>query len=118
MKVLFRFFNGFHFALNGLLYVLKTQANFRLQLFITLLVISLSFYLRISSTEWLAVMLCIGVVLAAEAFNTAIEKLVDLVSPRPNKEAGIIKDVAAGAVLLLAIMALIIALIIFVPKIF
>ena len=70
---------------------------------------------RHHSTEWCIVVICFGVVLAAEGFNTAIERLVDLVSPEFHPVAGDVKDVAAGAVLICAIAAAIIGCIIFVP---
>jgi diacylglycerol kinase (ATP) len=61
------------------------------------------------------VVMCIGTVIAAELFNTAIEKLVDLVSPERHPVAGQVKDIAAGAVLICAVAAAIIGLIIFIP---
>lgn len=72
----------------------------------------------ITRTEWLIVVLCFALVLAAEAFNTAIERLVDLVSPQYHPLAGDVKDIAAGAVLLCAIAAAIIGGIIFFPYLF
>ena len=65
--------------------------------------------------EWIAVILCIGMVIGAELFNSAIERIVDLVSPQRHPLAGQIKDIAAGAVLICALTALIIGLIIFIP---
>lgn len=73
------------------------------------------FTVGITRTEWLAVILCFAMVLSAEAFNTAIERLVNLVSPQFHPLAGDVKDVAAGAVLICAIAAAIIGLIIFIP---
>lgn len=73
------------------------------------------FAFGITRTEWLIVILCFALVLAAEAFNTAIERLVNLVSPDYHPVAGDVKDVAAGAVLICAIAAAIIGLIIFIP---
>ena len=64
------------------------------------------------------VVLCFGLVLAAEGFNTAIERLVDLVSPDYHPIAGDVKDVAAGAVLICAIAAAIVGMIVFIPYIF
>ena len=71
--------------------------------------------LGITRTEWIMVGMCIGTVIAAELFNTAIEKLVDLVSPERHPVAGRVKDIAAGAVLICAVAAAIIGLIIFIP---
>ena len=73
-------------------------------------------YLQVSTAEWLWLIACIGMVMVAEIFNTAVEKLVDMVSPQHNERAGLIKDLAAGAVLVTAITAAVIGLIIFIPK--
>lgn len=89
------------------------QQNLRIHLVIALLVIILCFVLQISFIEWCIVIVCIGMVISAELFNSAIEKWVDLVSPERNKKAGDIKDISAAAVLILAIMAAIIGCIIF-----
>lgn len=74
---------------------------------------SCRFFFGITRTEWIVIILCIGVVIAAELFNTAIEKLVDLVSPERHPIAGQVKDIAAGAVLVCAVAAAIIGIIIF-----
>lgn len=73
------------------------------------------FLFGITRTEWLVILLCFAMVLAAEAFNTAIERLVDLASPDYHPLAGEAKDIAAGAVLICAAGAAIIGLVIFVP---
>ena len=91
----------------------KGQHNFWIQCFIAISVIVLSLVLNISLAEWLFVTFSIGFVLTAEMFNSVIEKLVDLVSPEFNKKAGLIKDMAAGAVLIAAITSAIIGFIIF-----
>ena len=108
---------SFVFAFRGIYIAGKSGVNIRIQLFIGLLVVIAGFVFEISKTEWLFATFAMGMVLSAEIFNTAIEKLVDLVSPDYNSEAGKIKDLAAGAVLLAAICAAIIGLIIFIPKI-
>jgi diacylglycerol kinase len=81
-------------------------------------VVCLGFFFSISHAEWLAIVFAIGIVIVAEAFNTAIEIDIDLTSPEYHPYARDTKDVAAGAVLLAAIMAAIIGIIIFLPKIF
>lgn len=111
-----RFFKSFKFAINGIKYAVKTQLNFKIQLLAVLVAVGAGWYFHISGSEWLAIVLCMGAVLAAELMNTAIETLVDLVSPEFNPKAGMVKDVAAGAVLVIALTALMVALIIFVPK--
>lgn len=113
-----RFFKGFTYAFNGIRLSFKEGGNFRFHLFAALVVISLGFYFKISNNEWIAIMLCIALVLAAETFNTSIEKLTDIISPDFNKNAGAVKDLAAGAVLICAIGAAITGILIFIPYLF
>lgn len=108
---------SFVYAAKGIMHVLKKERNIWLQLFIAALAVTGGFLLKISSTEWIVIILCIGIVLSFEIMNTAIENMVDFISPGYNKKAGIIKDIAAGAVLITATMSLIIGIIIFAPKI-
>ncbi len=108
---------SFGYALRGIWLVVKTQRNFRIHLFAAIVVILAGFLFNLSHNEWAILILTIFVVFSAEAFNTAIEKVIDLISPGYNKLAGEAKDIAAGAVLLTAIMAIIIGMIIFLPKI-
>lgn len=108
----------FMFAFHGLKYVFRTQRNARFHLTAAAVVIFLGFLLDVSRIEWCLLLFSIGFVLAAEAFNTAIESLTDLASPDIHKLAEITKDVSAGAVLLAAITAAIIGAAIFLPKIF
>jgi diacylglycerol kinase len=111
-----KFIRGFGYALNGIRHATATQLNFRVHLLAAVITIYAGYALHISKDEWLWIILCIAMVLVAELFNTAIEFLVDLVSPEYNKKAGLVKDMSAGAVLITAIGALVIGLIIFVPK--
>ena len=74
------------------------------------------FFFEVSRWEWCLLILCVAVVLAAEAFNSALEYLVDLVSPGQHPLAGKAKDIAAGAVLIVAIGAALVGLLIFIPK--
>ena len=84
---------------------------------ISVFVILLGFLFHISTFEWLICILCIGLVFSSEMFNTAIEAIVDLISPQRNHLAGKAKDIAAGAVLVTAIMSIAVGIIIFLPKI-
>jgi diacylglycerol kinase len=111
-----KFIKGFVYALNGIWQAAATQLNFRVHLVCAMIAVYAGYALHISNGEWLWIILCIGMVLVAELFNTAIEFLTDLVSPEYNKKAGLVKDMSAGAVLITAITALIIGLIIFAPK--
>lgn len=108
---------GFSFAWNGLKEVVKTERNFRIHLVATLLVIILCISFDLVYLEWAVICLVIGLVLIAEMINSAIEKMLDYLNPSIHPQAKIIKDIAAGAVLLAAIIATVIGLIIFLPKI-
>lgn len=109
---------SFGFAIEGLKYLFGNEGNAQVHLMATVLVVAAGFIFGISAMEWIAVLLCIGMVICAEAMNTAIEKLCDKVSPEKDPLIKIAKDVAAGGVLVLAVISVIIAAIIFLPKIF
>jgi diacylglycerol kinase len=111
-----KFIKGFVYALNGIWHASITQLNFRVHLVCAIVAVYAGYALHISNDEWLWIIFCIGMVLVAELLNTAIEFLTDLVSPEYNKKAGLVKDMAAGAVLITAITALTIGFLIFVPK--
>ena len=108
---------SFKCAGKGVARVAVSETNFHLHLLAALAVTGLGAYLRLSAGEWTEVVLCFGLVLSAEAMNTAVERLVDLVSPGRHELAGEVKDIAAGAVLLAAISAAAAGAIIFLPKI-
>jgi len=108
---------AFVYAFDGIKYAILTQHNFFIHITLTLIAIILGFLLKITNLEWITIIIVVGLVISAEIFNTALEELVNLVSPQKNKKAGIVKDLAAGAVLVLSIVALISGIIIFLPKI-
>jgi len=112
-----KLWKSFGYAFKGLSYAYSTQLNFRIHLVFTLVALVLCWYLKISATEWLWILLCITVVLSAELLNTSIETLTDLVSPGYNEKAGHVKDIAAAAVTITAVFAVITGGIIFIPKI-
>jgi diacylglycerol kinase len=112
-----RLFRSFGFAFKGIKYAFDTQPNFRIHLVAGAIAVALGFVLQISTAEWLWVILSIAAVLSAELLNTAIETLTDLVSPTYNIKAGHVKDVSAGAVVVVAVFALLAGIIIFLPKI-
>ncbi len=105
--------NSFKYAFNGIRDLFQSQINARIHAFFIILVTVGGFFFNISKTEWLLCIIAMAMVLAAEAMNTALEYLVDLVSPEYNELAGKAKDAAAAAVLILAIAAAIIGLMIF-----
>ena len=108
---------SFSYAFKGIAFVLKTQHNAWIHLLATLLAVGLGFAFSISQSEWIAIIICIGVVLAFETMNTSVELLCDARFPDYDKRAERIKDTAAGAVFLVAMASLIVGLIIFLPKI-
>jgi len=107
---------SFRYAFRGIFFMIRTQHNAWIHLFASMVVIVAGFWFSISTTEWMMVIISIGLVLAAEAFNTAIELLVDKISPDYDEKAGIIKDVAAGAVLFTAVTAAAVGIIVFGTK--
>jgi diacylglycerol kinase (ATP) len=107
--------SSFKYAFAGLAYLVRTQRNARIHLAISLVVVVLGFWSGLSRTEWAIIALTIGLVLAAESFNTVAEAAVDLASPQFHPLAKIAKDVAAGAVLLMAIAAVVVGLLILGP---
>jgi diacylglycerol kinase len=107
---------SFKYAFQGLIELFRSEPNARIHLMMAVLALCLGIWLRLSPTEWAIISLCIAGVLAAEAFNTAVEYLTDLVSPDYHVLAGKTKDVAAAGVLLTAIGAAIAGLWIFGPK--
>lgn len=107
---------SFSYAINGLCYVLKNETNLKIHLIAMFVVVSAGFYFQIDTTEWCLIALTIGMVISLEIVNTAIEKLVDFISPEKHPNAGLIKNIAAASVLFAAIIAICIACFIFLPK--
>jgi diacylglycerol kinase (ATP) len=106
---------SFKYAFNGIFLMVKNEHNAWIHAFAAIMAVSAGFYFGITKHEWIAVVLAIAVVFAAEAFNSAIELLVDKISPGYDVTAGKIKDMAAGAVLITAIAAAITGMIVFIP---
>ena len=108
---------SFGYALAGVRLLVATQPHARFHLLATVAVIAAGAALGITRSEWLAVVLAAGLVWGAEAVNTAIEWLVDLVHPEWARPAGRVKDVAAGAVLLASIAAAAVGALVFAPRV-
>ena len=108
---------SFKYAFKGIANMFASEPNASIHAIMMILVIIAAVFFSVSLTEWCLLSLSIAAVFCAEAFNTAIETLTNLVSPDHHPLAGKTKDVAAAAVLLMAIGAAIVGLIIFVPKI-
>ncbi len=105
------------FALKGMWLLITTEDSIKAQLFFGFIATALGFYFNISMNEWMLQTLVIGLVLVAEALNTAVEKVADFVHPDYHEKIGFIKDIAAGAPAFAAFTSLIIAGIIYLPKI-
>lgn len=113
----YRLFNSFGYAFKGLATAFASQQNLWIHSFAVIVVCSLGFYYTIRYMEWIVLIICMGMVIAAELFNTALEYLCDKVEPQKNETIKKVKDISAGAVLILAITSLVIGLIIFLPYI-
>ena len=109
---------SFGYAFKGLWILFSTQRNAIIHLCLMGLAVILGVLLKISFTEWAIIVLSSGMVIAAESFNTALEKLSDTIHPERNEGIGNAKDIAAGSVLITAIAALVVGIIIFTPKLY
>lgn len=106
---------SFRFAFEGIAYVFRTQKNAQIHLVVIIIVCFLAIWLALPLRDLALVFMTIGLVLGAEFFNTAIEALVDLVSPDHHPLAKIVKDVCAGAVLICSILAVLVGICLFGP---
>lgn len=111
-----RLIDSFKYALQGIKEAFNGEQNIKIHILFSILVLIFGIILKISYTEWLILLLLIGLVIMSEFFNTAIEYVTDLASPNISEEAKYAKDISAGAVLVIAITSAIIGLIIFIPK--
>ncbi len=107
---------SFRYGFAGLVYVIRSEQNMRIHLLITVCVIAAASFFQVSSIEWLMIVFCIGAVTAAEAMNSAIERLADRVTSSEDQLIRVAKDAAAGGVLALAISSAVIGAIIFLPR--
>jgi diacylglycerol kinase (ATP) len=106
------------FAFKGAYFLLKTEASIQVQFGIFIMLTVFGFYFNISTAEWLFQFLAIGMVMSIEGINTAVEEIADFIHPEKHKKIGLIKDIGAGAVFIASVFAIIIGLIIYIPKIF
>jgi diacylglycerol kinase (ATP) len=104
------------YAFKGMVKLITTEHSVMVQFSIAVLLVVAGFYFDISNSEWMFQTLAIGLVLAVESLNTAIEKIADFIHPEYHERIGFIKDIAAGAVFFAALTAIAIGLIIYVPK--
>ena len=109
--------NSFKYAIEGFVSSFKTERNMKIHIMAMIIVIALGIFMKLNKIEWCIITIAIVMVISAELFNTAIETVVDMVNPQKNPQAKLVKDIAAAAVLVLAIGAAVIGIIIFGPKI-
>jgi diacylglycerol kinase (ATP) len=112
-----RLIKSFGYAFNGLRLMIVQEQNAKIHLLAVLVVATAGYYFQLSALEWIAIVIVIGGVLAAEAFNTSIETLSNAISLEYNKKIKQVKDFAAGAVLMASLTSFIVGLIVFLPKI-
>lgn len=109
---------GVGIAIRGAFLLVKTEGSIQVQVVIAIAVTIAGFYYNISATEWMLQIMAIALVLGVEGLNTAVEKMSDYTQPEYDNKIGFIKDIAAGAVMWVSVAAVIIGLIIYLPKIF
>jgi diacylglycerol kinase len=108
---------SFVYALNGLKVMIRDETNSRIHLFAAICTVIAGILLKVSLNEWIALVFAIGFVITLEIVNSAIENIADFISPGENDMIKKVKDLSAAGVLVSAITALVIGLIVFVPKI-
>lgn len=108
---------SFSHAYRGFNVSLSEEQNLRIEFCLGFIAIAMGIYFHLSSIEWIALLLTIGLVIGAELFNTALEKVVDLASPEIHPLAKKAKDAAAAAVFIFSIVAALVGLFLFLPKI-
>ena len=109
-------FKSIGFAVKGAFKLITTEHSVMVQSFIACVLIAAGFYFNISHEEWLVQTLAIGLVLGIEGLNTAVEKVADFIHPDYHERIGFIKDIAAGAVFFVAMTAIAVGCIIYLPK--
>ncbi|MGE5457386.1 MAG: diacylglycerol kinase family protein [Methanococcaceae archaeon] len=107
---------SFKFAFDGFITMIKNEHNSRIHLLLSIIVITVGIFLKLTLIEWSLVIILIGLVFIAELFNSAIEKISDMIDHEINPEIRIIKDYTAAAVLISAIVSATVGAIIFMPK--
>ncbi|MCM3692384.1 diacylglycerol kinase family protein [Neobacillus niacini] len=111
----FTIWKSFHFAFTGIKTALQTERNMRIHLLVSIIVIGCSIFFSINKWEWLFVIVAIGGIFSLELMNSAIERVVDLITVEYHPLAKQAKDLAAGAVFIYAVIVVVIGIIIFLP---
>ena len=110
-----RFLKSLHFSVQGILELWVRERNFRIQVGLAAVTVILGLACKLTAFEWTQIALAMGMVFVAEALNTAIEKLADALHPEIHPKIAVVKDIAAGAVLLAVLTALTMGALIFFP---
>lgn len=100
-------------AIRGVFLMLKSERNFQLEFFALLINVFLIFYLKLSNIDTVLILMVSFAVLTAEIFNTALEKICDFIHPESDKRIGFVKDISAGAVILMAILSVIVGVLVY-----
>lgn len=111
-----KFFRSFQFAARGIVDLFRFENNAKIHLLAAAVAIGAGSWLGLSAMEWAMIATQMGLVMATEAFNTALEKMADRVTTERDPLIKAAKDLASGAVLIVALTALVVGLLIFVPK--
>ena len=115
-KFIYNRYKGCRYATKGAWILITTEASIQVQIFVSLVVVVAGFWFEISAMEWIMQLFAIALVLSVEGLNTALEGIADFIHPDFHTKIGYIKDVAAGAVFFAAVIAVVIAGIIYIPK--
>jgi len=110
-----RLIRSFGYAFEGLAYTIRSQRNMRIHVTIAVLVVILGILARLTPLEWVALSICMALVLVGEMLNTAIESMVDLITPEWHPLAKRAKDIGAGMVLLFALLSVVVGCFVFIP---
>lgn len=109
---------SFQNAFRGIFFMMKSERNFQLELLAFVINLFLIFFLKLSSIDTILILMVSFGVLTAEIFNTAVEKICDIIQPDFDKRIGFIKDISAGAVILMTILSIIVGILVYWKHIF
>ena len=107
------FYKSVYYAFKGLFWMLKTERNFQLEVLALVINLFLMVYFQLNSTDVVLIFIVCFLILIAEIINTAIEKICDFVEPNFNKKIGLIKDIAAGGVILATLLSIITGILVY-----
>ena len=107
------FYKSLLYSIKGIFWMLKSERNFQLEVFALIINLFLIVYFKLNSTDVALILLVCFLVLIAETINTAIEKICDFLEPNFNKKIGLIKDIAAGAVILATLLSIITGILVY-----